>query len=350
MTPGECASGERMETKIMNDHQDWYTNLRKPTANLSYPGRIISRPPLKISISQHVTELLERRIIQKRDVRLLAFLSLCNVLSRDQIWQMFWPDKGKRVVNERLKVLWLNWVLDFRTDVEAMTDAQVRPSRLYYLNSVSKAILAHESNIPQEQIEQARSYTGQAGHLLAHDWMISEFHVAAYILCDPLPGVQPYWWNERQSIIYHRQAQTAQKTPLELARPDATLSLETSLGQYLYYLEMDRGGTDWDKKTAVYKSALTHGDWELRLGREQFPTVLCLVPDRALRGLARRLPHRAGPVTYWLKSWTDFLETGPITGWLDTLTRDTVSLFPESLLSSGVTPDQKEGDNGNHQE
>ncbi len=318
----------------MNDNQDWYVNLRKPAANLNYPGRTISRPPLKISITQHVTELMERRIIQKRDIRLLAFLSLCNVLSRDQIWRMFWGGQGKRVVNERLKILWLNWVLEYRTEVEAMVDAKVPPSRLYYLNSVSKAILAQQPNIAPEQIEQARSYAGQGGHLLAHDWMISEFHVATYVLCDQLPGVRPRWWNERQSIIHHRQAQTAQKTPLELARPDATLALETSLGQHLYYLEVDRGGTDWDKKTAVYQTACTQGNWELRLGREQFPTVLCLVPDSAVRGLARRLPHRAGPVNYWLKGWENFLATGPVTGWLDSLTRDTVSLFPEALLTS----------------
>lgn len=303
--------------------------IDKPPARRA-GGRRITRRDLKISIIAAADELVMANRVVDRDYRLLDTLQTIHLLSRNQIHRLFWNgEKSVTAVNTRLRKLYESHILDYRDYVEPeMAASGLEPCRIYVLDSVGQELLARHKGFPnRSQLGEVRGYSlGSGGQLLMHDVMMAEWFTSAWLASDQ-QQLKFGWWNERQSIIHHPTRLNTERLPVELTRPDGTWFIEKARGLFIYYLELDRGHTDWDKKVIHYQQGYTNGQWEQQLGQEWFPPVLCLVPDKRYKSLNTWLPNQGGRVRYLLRTWPAFWQSDPFEGWLDTVTGKQVSLL-----------------------
>lgn len=267
------------------------------------------RQPLKISVAEQVHSLRWRRVIQARDLELLRMLGTIPMLSRDQIWRLYWPGCAVRTVNERLKKLYESHVINCHSPVPVMPQTGVYPGRLYTLDEVGSALLRAEGIPPERAV--VRQYPVFDVHQSGRDFLTSLFYLQLR-----KRGVPFIWKGDADSLVYSRHK------PEVVAQPQAWLQVSH---EQSYYLSV--GVTKGWRLPTEYAVAVAEGVWPGQGEGEPFPIVLLLVRDEVVDVARTVLRQESGFVRYWLKSWRDMAHVDPLTGWEDVTTGAQVSLW-----------------------
>ena len=293
--------------------QDGMDELYKYSFSLVRP-----RQPLRISVAEQVRSLRWRCVIQARDLELLRLLGTIPLLSRDQIWRLYWPGCAVRTVNERLKKLYESYVINCHSPLPVMPQTRVYPGRLYTLDEVGSALLRAEG-IPTERAV-VRQYPVFDVHQSGRDFVTSLFYLQLREC-----GVPFIWKGDADSLVYRRHQ------PEVVAQPQAWLQM--GQGQS-YYLSV--GVTKGWRLPTEYAVAVAEGGWPGQGEGRPFPTVLFLVRDEVVDVARAALRQESGSVRYWLKSWRDMAQADPLTGWEDVTTGAQVSLWLETPSQDGI--------------
>lgn len=302
------------------------------TARLRRP----TRERLKVGYRTYADELRTSRQFTPRDQELLEIIYSVGLLSRFQIQRLLWGDSVKSTtVSTRLRQLYQHWVLNITTDVSfEMEKEGLEPCHVYTLGPVGEEILAIDQHQKRGELGYNRRYaSGRSEQNIMHDVMTAEVFVQATVFAyeyekqlvermkrQGLSGdelrrevirqrLTVTWFGEHVSSIWQGDN--------ELVRPDGTLAIEQDQQRQLYFVELDRGATEWEKKVNLYDNARQFGAWQSQFGANEYPAVLVVAPARRSRRIAQVISWHKPTVRYLIQEWPDFLENGITNGWQD---------------------------------
>lgn len=115
------------------------------------------------------------------------------------------------------------------------------------------------------------------------------------------------WWGERRASIWQHDQ--------EIVRPDGILEFEQGGKRLLFFIELDRGNTEWSKKVRAYENARSFGGWQGQFQHNQYPAVLVVVPARRLQAVSREIMRQRSQVHYFIKEWPELMETSIADCW-----------------------------------
>lgn len=273
-----------------------------------------AREPLKISARQQAQLLLEQNRLSDRDINLLRGFIAVGMLTRHQIQRIFFADSEKRAANRLAKLYHYHFVDRGMSWMEGMETMGLTPCYVYTANRVGVEAYALCTGTPYRQVpfNPERYLLTRQNHKMLHDLQISEMYTCLQVEAEA-NGWEMTWYNEWAAILRYEEE--------ELVRPDGVAILERMGGgtEYGYFIEMDRGNTDWQKKVSFYERAYQRSPWRTLFQVQQYPVVLCVVPS-ALMGEVAGVVRQERPLTrFWLKTWEALLAGDVLTGWLDPL-------------------------------
>jgi len=302
------------------------------------------RTELKNSAQAHLMKLISRRGFPQRDQDLLLALDDVGILTRDQIQQLFFPSKSRAI--QRLKILYdkhlLNaggdyWYHSAKNKVDFIYQegstktgysgqSGLVKSFAYTPSLVGRHYISLLKELPLQKIsfDPVRYNPAVYNHLTLHDLWISEAYVKLRLASEKF-GLPFAWRNEARSIINDRNDSSK-----EIVRPDATfitsfsIQPDAPLQQSAKFIEMDRGATRWEHKVDLYNHAYEDGNWK-KLSN-QFPIVLCVVPDYLYKKSIRQIETNLDSVEFCVTSWSEFLKD-PLS-WFSVNAEENISILP----------------------
>lgn len=268
------------------------------------------REPLRISARQQAAELLEQNRLTDRDINLARAFIAVGVLSRDQIQRLFFHDHLKLAGNRLVRLYQYHYLDRGLYWLPEMAEMGLPPSYIYTLSRVGMEAYALYTNTPIGEIPYTpdRYRLTRHNHFLLHDLQISEMFTRLQTEAWAV-GYELTWFNETAAILRDGEE--------ELVRPDGLAVLETKNGDWEagYFIEMDRGSTNWAKKVAHYERARQQSGWQGVFQLQMYPPVLCVVPRRLQRTIEETIQEKRPMTCFYLKSWDDFLTGEVLAGW-----------------------------------
>lgn len=282
------------------------------------------REPLKISARQQAQLLLEQNRLSDRDINLIRAFIAVGMLTRHQIQRLFFADSEKRAANRLAKLYRYHFLERGMSWMEGMETMGLTPCYVYTANRVGLEAYALCAGAPYRQVpfNPERYLLTRQNHKMLHDLQISEMFTSLQVGMQAM-GWEMTWYNEWAAILRQEEE--------ELVRPDGAAILERTGGdgERGYFIEMDRGNTDWQKKVSFYERAYQRSPWRSLFQVQQYPTALCVVPS-ALMGAVVQVVRQERPLTrFWVKTWEALLVEGALTGWLDPLREGEAKLLAE---------------------
>ncbi|MBK7179573.1 MAG: replication-relaxation family protein [Chloroflexi bacterium] len=294
----------------------------KPRQQGDYQVRAAVRPELKVSAHKKAQELLERRAITTRDINIARALIGVGLLTRHQLQRLFFADHPV-VASNRLVKLYRHYFLErghyWLLEMAAMG---LEPCYIYTLGNVGQEIFAVYNGLRRQDVPftSGRYSLMRSNHFLLHDLQISEMFTRLQVAAT---GVDKrlIWYNEMAAALYHGED--------ELVRPDGLASLYDDTWRANFFIEMDRGNTDWGKKLEFYDRARRQSSWRQQLMLSQYPDVLCVVPPGRAMGLVQLIQAKKPETRFLVKEWDAFVTEDALDGWLDVGPQRPVQLLPE---------------------
>ncbi len=281
-----------------------------------------AREPLKISARQQAQLLLEQNRLSDRDINLIRGFIGVGLLTRHQIQRLFFADSEKRAANRLAKLYHYHFVERGMSWMEGMETMGLTPCYVYTANRVGLEAYAFCTGTPYRQVpfSPERYLLTRQNHKMLHDLQISEMFTCLQVAVQ-VNGWEMTWYNEWAAIL--RQDEE------ELVRPDGVAILERTGGdeEQGYFIEMDRGNTDWQKKVSFYERAYQRSPWRSLFQVQQYPTVLCVVPSALMAEVVQVVRQKRPLTRFWLKTWESFLAEGVLTGWRDPIREGGVDLL-----------------------
>lgn len=281
-----------------------------------------AREPLKISARQQAQLLLEQNRLSDRDINLIRGFIAVGMLTRHQIQRIFFADSEKRAANRLAKLYHYHFVDRGMSWMEGMETMGLTPCYVYTANRVGVEAYALCTGTPYRQVpfNSERYLLTRQNHKMLHDLQISEMYTCLQVEAEA-NGWEMTWYNEWAASLRYEEE--------ELVRPDGVAILE-QVGSEVergYFIEMDRGNTDWRKKATFYDRAYQRSGWRQVLRMTNYPVVLCVVPGALLAEVVQVMRQERPLTRFWLKTWEAFLAEGALAGWLDPLREGGTNLF-----------------------
>lgn len=295
--------------------------------------RTIKPPKLKKGYRATAIELRASKKHTGRDDEIINAVFTLGLLSRHQIQRMFWQEDLKSVsaVNDRLRTLFYRHVLYRTVDVSfEMERAGLVPCHVYTLGPTGEELLALDRQIKRSEL--SYKYSGRSSQNVMHDLMTAEIYVqaVAYAYTHERELVKAakqrklekdaarrFITQNRLSMTWHGEHEAAiWQGDKELVRPDGVLEIEQGGERTLYFVELDRGHTKWEKKVNVYDNARQFGGWQSKFGINEYPHVLVIVPPNRNKRVAEAIAAHQPTVRYLIKEWPNYLAE-PMSGWVD---------------------------------
>ncbi|MBK8989706.1 MAG: replication-relaxation family protein [Chloroflexi bacterium] len=282
-----------------------------------------AREPLKISARQQAQLLWEQNRLSDRDINLIRGFIAVGMLTRHQIQRIFFRDHEKMAAN-RLARLYHQYFLD-RTLAwgDEMRAMGLPACYIYTANRVGLEAYALCTGARYQQVpfNRDRYLLTRQNHKMLHDLQISEMFTRLQVGMQAM-GWEMTWFNEWAAILRQEEE--------ELVRPDGVAILERARSdmEVGYFIEMDRGNTDWQKKIAFYDRAYQRSAWRQVLRVTDYPAVLCVVVSEWVEAEAIQIVREKRPITrYLFKTWERFLAEDVYQGWLDPVTANESGLI-----------------------
>ena len=273
-----------------------------------------AREPLKISARQQAQLLWEQNRLSDRDINLIRGFIGVGMLTRHQIQRIFFRDHEKMAANRLARLFhqhFLDRTLAWGDEIRAMG---LPPCYIYTANRVGVEAYSLCTGTPYQQVpfSRERYLLTRQNHKMLHDLQISEMFTRLQVGMQTLSW-EMTWFNEWAAILRQEEE--------ELVRPDGVAILErpSEQGEWGYFIEMDRGNTDWRKKLTFYERAYHRSPWRQVLQVARYPTVLCVVPEAVQAEVVQVVREKRPTTRYLLKSWERFLGTDSLSGWLEPL-------------------------------
>lgn len=286
-----------------------------------YQARAAMRPELKVSAHKKAQELLEQRAVTTRDINIARALIGVGLLTRHQLQRLFFADHAGLASN-RLVKLYRYYFLDrghyWLTEMGVMG---IEPCYIYTLGNVGQEIFALYNGMRRREVPftPGRYSLMRSNHFLLHDLQISEMFTRLQVAANKVDK-RLIWYNEMAAALHRGEE--------ELVRPDGLASLYDTDWRANFFIEMDRGNTDWPKKLAFYERARRQSDWQQQLMLSQYPDVLCVVPTGKAGMLAQAVRARKPETRFLVKEWDDFMRGDVLQEWLDAERQHPVTLRP----------------------
>jgi hypothetical protein len=283
------------------------------------------RKPLKVSTRQWATQLLRGRLTT-RDLELVRALIGVGMLTRHQIQRLFFGDQTKLAAN-RLTKLYHYHFLDRSTYwLEEMGVEGFEPCYIYTLGAAGLEVFALRMGMKRQEVPftPARYTLSRENHFLLHDLQISEMFTRLGVAAKQR-GMELLWYNESATILRQDEA--------EIVRPDGLGVLVGQERQTPFFVEMDRGNTDWAHKVAAYERARRQSEWQQALYVDgwrpvTFPAVLCVTPTNLARTATTIISQAPGQTAFYLKTWERFLTTDILADWYNIRAGQVEALLP----------------------
>jgi len=269
------------------------------------------RKALKVSARQHAAQLIEEGRVTTRDLELIRALIGVGMLTRQQIQRLFFNNHAKMAAN-RLARLYQYHFLDRSSYwLEDMGQEGFEPCYIYTIGAVGLETFALRMGVKRGDVPYTpgRYTLTREDHFLLHDLQISEMFTRMRV---DTVGYELVWFNEMAAIL--RQGED------EVVRPDGTAVLMGGKEEAAFFIEMDRGNTEWGKKVAAYERARVQLPWRQTLRVDgwqptRYPGVLCVVPAALESAVRAHIMERQPETRFYVKSWERFLLTDIFTGW-----------------------------------
>lgn len=311
-------------------------NLTPPRKKTNH-NIIKSRQPLKVSAHEQLTRLHYMSKLTDRDIEILEALYIAGFLTRHQIQRIFFPSTF--TANRRLRTLFdlhlidsgnETWFSNIRKDVDTFPLSQLNPQYVsglvpcfvYALGLVGREKIALGRGITHRQLgfDKMRYSLLRYGQFILHDLWISEAYTQFRIAADTFQ-IKMDWKNEKACMLFDDSQR------LEIVRPDAFFQyeFETPDGQPIsgYYIEMDRGATDWEKKILAYEQALEAGLLWTR-------SVACVVPQNQKKQAINQIRSGLEGTDFVVKTLREFL-INPICGWWSVDQEREIAFLPKNM-------------------
>ncbi len=165
---------------------------------------------------------------------------------------------------------------------------------------------------------------GREDHFLLHDLQISEMFTRAQLGARER-GMELLWFNEAAAILRAGEE--------EIVRPDGMGVVMGQEREIPFFVEMDRGNTEWAHKVAAYERARRQSSWQQALQVDgwqpaDFPPVLCVTPAALAKKALTTIGQQRGQVRFYLKTWEAFLASDIGAGWYDIRQEKVETLLP----------------------
>lgn len=270
------------------------------------------RQPLKISIRRHAQELLRGRLTT-RDIEIVRALIGVGMLTRHQIQRIFFNNSHKSASHRLTKLYHYHfldrnsyWLTDMRAD-------GLQPCFIYTIGATGLEAFAQRMGMARSQIpfNPARYTLTRDDHFLLHDLRISEMFTQLRLHVRREEG-ELIWFNEAASMVHVGQE--------EIVRPDGLGVLLSGGREAAFFVEMDRGHTDWAHKVKAYDQAYQSNVWRrmFKISGWQptaYPPVLCVVPDGLLEKARETIGQERPMTEFYIKGWSAFLAEETLCGW-----------------------------------
>lgn len=292
----------------------------KPRQQGNYQIRAKVRPELKIGTRKKAEELLTKRVITEREINMARALIGVGLLTRHQMQRLFFNDHDKVAAN-RLVKLYQHYFLDRgHYWLHEMGAMGLEPCYIYTLGSVGVDVFALYSGMNRRDVPftASRYSLMRSNHFLLHDLQISEIFTRLQVAASA-PGRRLVWYNEMAAALHQDDN--------ELVRPDGLAVLYEGETQQSFFIEMDRGSTDWERKIHFYERARFMGNWRGQLILNQFPEVLCVTPKGRSARLLETVQAKKPLTRYWIKEWDALLVGDVLAGWLGALESGRIHLL-----------------------
>lgn len=281
------------------------------------------RKPLKVSARQYAAQLLRGRLTT-RDLELARALIGVGLLTRHQIQRLFFGDHAKVTANRLTKLYDYHFLDRSPYWLEEMGAEGFETCYIYTLGVTGLEAFALNSGMTRQEVPfSPQRYTLSRGdHLLLHDLRISEMFTRLRVGTEGF-GWELVWFNESAAMLCRGEE--------ELVRPDGIAVLMGGERQVAFFVEMDRGHTNWESKVEFYERARRQSAWRetLRVDNWQpavYPAVLCVVP-REIETKVYTAVRRQRPQTpFYVKTWETFLTTEMFSGWAEGVSGDKLRL------------------------
>jgi hypothetical protein len=268
------------------------------------------REPLRISARQQALELLEGNRLTDRDINLVRAFIGVGLLSRDQIQRLFFHNHLKLAGNRLVKLYQYHFLDRGLHWMQEMREMGLPPCYIYTLNKVGMEVYALYTSTPSSDVPCTpdRYRLTRHNHFLLHDLQISEMFTRLQMGAWAL-GYEMTWFNELAATLRDGEE--------ELVRPDGLAIIEAGGQEWEtgWFIEMDRGNTNWEKKVAYYERARRQSAWEAVFRVQAYPAVLCVVPRRLQRKVVEIIQGQRPLTRFYVKSWEDFLQQEVFAGW-----------------------------------
>lgn len=267
------------------------------------------RKPLKVSTRQYAQELLKGRLT-KRDIELSRALIGVGMLTRHQVQRLFFDDNAAVAAN-RLRKLYHYHFLDRSSYwLEDMGYEGFEPCYIYTIGTVGLEVFAMRLGISRDKVpfNPARYTLSREDHFLLHDLRISEMLTVMRLGAAEL-NAELLWFNETATTLRCGEE--------ELVRPDGLGVIENKQENPAFFVEMDRGNTDWAQKVQWYERARVDGSWRWSLAidgwrPERYPVVLCVVPGGLEEKVQKTIQAQKAQTLFYVKTWESFRQIGSL--------------------------------------
>ena len=295
---------------------------KKKVGGYRHP-RSRSRTPLKVSARQYAAQLLQERLTA-RDLELARALIGVGMLTRHQIQRMLFADNAKLASNRLVKLYHYHFLDRSSYWLADMGYEGFEPCYIYTIGATGLEAIALQMGIARSQVPYptGRYTLSREDHFLLHDLQVSEMFTRLR-LGGLERGCDLVWFNESAAMQRYGEE--------EIVRPDGIAILMGEGQQAAFFVEMDRGNTDWAHKVKAYERGRRQVAWQVALRVDgwqptTYPAVLCVAPDGIAREVANTIAGSPAQTQFYLKSWRTFLETDILGGWYDCHAGEIVSL------------------------
>lgn len=281
------------------------------------------RQPLKISARQYATQLLQGRLTT-RDLELARALIGVGMLTRHQAQRLFFADNAKLASNRLVKLYHYHFLDRSTYWLVDMAYEGFEPCYIYTIGATGLEAFAQRMGMGRSEVPYApgRYTLSREDHFLLHDLQVSEMFTQLR-LGSMAKGCELIWFNESAAI-----QRTGEE---EVVRPDGFAILMGQERQLPFFIEMDRGNTDWAHKVAAYERGRQRVAWQIGLRIDgwqptTYPAVLCVIPNGLEREVVGAIAGSQARTRFYLKSWHTFLTTDIFTDWYESQSGQMVAL------------------------
>ena len=175
--------------------------------------------------------------LTERDQVLLRLVADYGMLSTEQAYRLCFPSVSR--TRKRLRLLWQHGFI--KRNVRPVRMGEGSSALLYTLRRKGQAALSRDSDDPSTEVSRIRKSLGE------HALKINDFRAALTLAIRRTEGLRLHTWGQGREFRFSATVSGPHGSKLVPIVPDAFFIVEGAGRDFSYFLEIDRGTTDYGR-------------------------------------------------------------------------------------------------------